>query len=40
MRFNEVIQMKNFSIYGAIVDTDDQRGTFEDVIPAQFKSFV
>lgn len=32
--------MKNFSIYGAIVDTDDQRGTFEDVIPAQFKSFA
>ena len=31
---------KNFSIYGAIVDTDDERATFEDVTPTQFKSFI
>jgi len=32
--------MKNFAIYGAIVDTDEERGTFEDATPAQFKSFI
>lgn len=32
--------MKNFAIYGAVVDTDDQRGTFEDVTPAQFRAFA
>ena len=32
--------MKNFAIYGAIVDTDEQRTTFEDVTPAQFRAFI
>lgn len=32
--------MKSFAIYGAIVDTDEERETFEDVTPTQFKSFI
>ena len=32
--------MKNFAIYGSIVDTDEQRETFEDVTPAQFRAFI
>lgn len=32
--------MRNFSIYGAIVDTDEERTTLEDLTPTQFRSFV
>ena len=31
---------KNFAIYGAIVDTDDQRTTFEELTPSQFRAFI
>lgn len=31
---------KSFSIYSAIVDTDEEKTTFEDVTPTQFKSFI
>lgn len=32
--------MKQFAIFGAVVDTDDMRYTLEDVTPAQFRSFI
>ena len=32
--------MKNFAIYGAIVDTDEERTTLEDLTPAQFRAFI
>ena len=32
--------MKQFAIYGAIVDTDEERESFEDVTPTQFRAFV
>lgn len=32
--------MKTFAIYGAVVDTDEQRGTFEDVTPTQLRAFT
>ena len=32
--------MKQFAIFGAVVDTDDMRYTIEDVTPAQFRSFI
>ena len=32
--------MKSFAIYGAIVDTDEERASFEDVTPTQFRAFI
>ena len=32
--------MKHFAIYGAIVDTDEERESFEDVTPTQFRAFI
>lgn len=32
--------MKQFAIFGTVVDTDDMRYTFEDVTPAQFRAVV
>lgn len=32
--------MKQFAIYGTVIDTDEQRGSFEDVTPAQFRSVI
>ena len=32
--------MKTFSIFGAIIDTEDQAWSFEDVTPTQVKSFL
>lgn len=32
--------MKSFAIYGAIVDTDEERESFEDVTPTQFRAFI
>lgn len=32
--------MKQFAIYGAIVDTDEERESFEDVTPTQFRAFI
>lgn len=32
--------MKSFAIYGAIVDTDEGRASFEDVTPTQFRAFI
>lgn len=32
--------MKSFAIYGAIVDTDEERTSFEDVTPTQFRAFI
>ena len=32
--------MKNFAIYGAIVDADEQRTTIEDLTPGQFRAFI
>ena len=32
--------MKTFSIFGAIIDTEDQAWSFEDVTPTQIKSFL
>lgn len=32
--------MKTFLIAGSIVDTDEERATFEDVTPTQINSFL
>lgn len=32
--------MKNFAIYGAIVDADEERTTIEDLTPGQFRAFI
>lgn len=32
--------MKQFAIFGTVVDTDDMRYTYEDVTPAQFRAVI
>ena len=32
--------MKNFALYGAVVDTDEERTTIEDCTPGQFRAFT
>lgn len=32
--------MKQFAIFGTVVDTDDMRYTHEDVTPAQFRAVI
>lgn len=32
--------MKNFALYGAVVDTDEERTTIEDCTPGQFRAFI
>lgn len=32
--------MKTFALYGAVVDTDEERTTIEDCTPGQFRAFT
>ena len=32
--------MKNFALYGTVVDTDEERTTIEDCTPGQFRAFT